>query len=132
MARFKMGWGTGEIVVILLSLISYFFDLTGAKYTLSLFLLLSGAWTLLAGLAIVERRDRTYYASWGVVLAVLSSFAFLPANYAIGLVLVAIVALILLTALNYGAGKMVTAASQRSPSARGETPAAGRPYTTSS
>jgi hypothetical protein len=119
-----MGWGTGEIVVILLSLISYFFGLTNPTFTLSLFLLLSGAWTFIAGALIVEKRDRTYYISWGVVVAVLSSFAFLPANYAIGLVLVAIVALILLTAYSYRTGKMLTAASQGTPSSAGETPAA--------
>ena len=120
----KVSWGVGEIVVILLSLISYLFGLTSPVYTLSLFLLLSGLWTLAAGLALVDRKDRTFYSSWGVVVAVLSAFAFLPLNYALGLVLVAIVALILLTAFNYRSGKMYTAATQSSPSTSGETPAA--------
>jgi len=120
----KVSWGVGEIVAILLSLISYLFTLTNLEDTLSLFLLLSGLWTIVAGLAIVEKRDRTYYASWGVVVAVLSTFAFIPLNYALGLVLVAIVALILLTAFNYRSGKMYTAANQSSPTSAGETPAA--------
>ena len=120
----RISWGVGEIVAILLSLISYLFNLTNPEYTLSLFLLLSGLWTLTAGLLVVEKRDRTYYAAWGVVVAVLSAFAFLPPNYTLGLVLVAIVALILLTAFNYRSGKMYTAATQSSPSTTGETPAA--------
>jgi hypothetical protein len=122
----KIGWGTGEIVMILLSFIFY---LTlglkiDPKYSLSFFLLLSGLWTLAAGLFIVEKRDRTYYSSWGVVVAFLSAFAFLPANYAAALVLAAIVILILLTAFGYRSGKMYTATSQGSPSAPGGTPAA--------
>jgi len=120
----KVSWGVGEIVAILLSLIYYLFLLPEPKYALSLFLLLSGLWTLVAGLVLVEKKDRTYYSSWGVVVAVLSTFAFLQPNYALGLVLVAIVALILLTAFNYRSGKMYTAATQSSPSTAGETPAA--------
>ena len=120
----KVSWGVGEIVAILLSLIYYLFLLPEPQYVLSFFLLLSGLWTLVAGLVLVEKRDRTYYSSWGVVVAVMSSFAFLPLRYAVGLVLVAIVALILLTAFNYRSGKMYTAATNSSPSTAGDSPAA--------
>lgn len=119
----RISWAVGEVVVVLLSLISYLFTLTNGTYTLSLFLLLSGLWTLAAGLFLVGKRDRTYYSSWGVVIAILSAFAFLPLNYTIGLVLVAIVALILLTAFTYRSGKMYTAATGARPPAGG-TPAA--------
>jgi hypothetical protein len=124
MVSVRISWGVGEIVVILLSLISYLFSLTDTTYTVSLFLLLSGLWTLVAGLLLVDRRDRTYYSSWGVVVAVLSSFAFLHNwSYTIGLVLIAIVALILLTAFTYRSGKVYTAATGTRPAA-GDTPAA--------
>lgn len=119
----RISWGVGEVVVVLVSLISYLFNLTSGWFTLSLFLLLSGLWTLGAGLFLVERRDRTFYSAWGVVVAVLSAFAFLPPNYAAGLVLVAVVALILLTALNYRSGKLFTAVAG-SPTPAGDTPAA--------
>jgi hypothetical protein len=109
--------------MILISLISYFFGFTDPKFTLSLLLLLSGVWTLIAGIVIVEKRDRTFYSSWGVVVAVLSSFAFLPTNYTIGLVLVAIVALILVTAFGHRSERVYTAATSP-PSHAGETPAA--------
>ncbi len=120
----RIGWGMGEVIVVLLSLISYLFGVTNATYTGSLLLLLTGVWTVAAGFFIVDRKDRTYYSSWGVVIAVLSAFAFLPTDYAIGLVLVAIVALILLTAFGYRSGKMFTAATGSSTGPAGETPAA--------
>lgn len=123
-SRARISWGVGEIIVILLSFASYLFKLTNGTYSLSLFLLLTGLWTLTAGLLLVDRRDRVYYSSWGVVLAVLSAFAFLPWNYTLGLVLVAIVILILLTAFGYLSGKMVTAATRPSPPAAGGKPAA--------
>jgi hypothetical protein len=113
----------GEVVVILLSFVSYLFGLTNGTYTLSLFFLLSGLWTLVTGLFFAEKKDRTYYSSWGVIVAVLAAFAFLPANYALGLVLIAVIALIILTAYTYRTG-VYTAASQRSASQAGETPAA--------
>jgi hypothetical protein len=120
----KVSWGVGEIVAVLLSLIYYLFLLPDPKYAFSLFLLLSGLWTLTAGLVLVDKKDRAYYGSWGVVVAVLASFAFLPWNYALGLVLVAMVVLILLTAFNYRSGKLYTATTQPSTSTAGETPAA--------
>jgi hypothetical protein len=58
-----------------------------------------------------------------VVLAFLSSFAFLPAGYTIGLVLIAIVMLILLYVYMGGRSKMITAAKVP-PSPAGGTPAA--------
>ena len=119
----RLGWGMGEIVVILLSFVSYLFGLTNGTYTLSLFFLLSGVWTLITGLFFVDRKDRTYYSSWGVIVAVLATFAFIPANYALGLVLIAIIALIILTAYTYRTG-VFTAATSGSGAQTGETPAA--------
>ena len=119
----KLGWGTGEVVVVLMSLASYLFGLD-YKDAISVFLLFTGLWTLATGLFLVEKRDRTYYSSWGVVVAILSVYVFLPLNYVIGLILVAIVALILLTAFNFRSGRMFTAATQSSPATTGETPAA--------
>jgi uncharacterized membrane protein HdeD (DUF308 family) len=119
----KLGWGMGEVVVILLSFVSYLFGLTSTTYTLSLFFLLSGVWTLITGLFFADKRDRTYYSSWGVIVAVLATFAFIPTNYALGLVLIAVIALIILTAYTYRTG-VFTAATRSSASQTGETPAA--------
>ncbi len=119
----KISWGVGVIIAILLSLAALLFGLS-ATLSISLFLLLSGLWTVVAGLSLVDRKDRTYYTAWGVVVAILSLFAYLPLQYTIGLVLVAIVALILVTAYAGRSGKIYAATSQSPPASTGETPAA--------
>ena len=119
----RLGWGIGVIVAILLSAAVYSFSLVGPNYAISLLLLLVGLWTIVCAVFLVERKDRWYYSGWGVVLAFLSLFAFLPAGYTIGLVLIAIVALILLYVYVGGTSKMITAARAPAPPA-GETPAA--------
>lgn len=122
--RLGLGMGMGMIVVVLLSAAAYLFGLvTSLSYTVALALLLVGLWTIACALTIVERKDRNYYGGWGVVIAVLSSFAFLRFQYAIGLLLVALVALILLYAYTGKTGKMITAA-RTPPAPAGGTPAA--------
>ncbi|MGD0396059.1 MAG: hypothetical protein ABSB26_04015 [Nitrososphaerales archaeon] len=119
----RLGWGVGIIVAILLSAAAYSFGLVGPDRTISLGLLLVGLWTVVTGLFLVDQKDRWYYSGWGVILAFLSLFAFLPAGYTIGLVLIAIVALILLYVYVGGSGKMITAA-RPAPAPAGGTPAA--------
>ena len=119
----RLSWGVGIIVAILLSAAFYSFGLVGPSYTISLGLLLVGLWTVVCALLLVDRKDRWYYSGWGVVLAFLSSFAYLPAGYTIGLVLIAIVALILLYVYLGQSSKMITSA-RTPPTPAGETPAA--------
>jgi len=119
----RLSWGIGIVVAILLSTAAYSFGLVGPNYAISLLLLLVGLWTIVCAIFLVDRKDRWYYSGWGVVLAFLSLFAFLPAGYTIGLVLVAIVALILLYVYVGGTSTMITAA-RAPPSSAGETPAA--------
>ena len=112
------------IVAVLLSAAAYLFGLVKSpSYTVSLALLLIGLWTIACALTIVERKDRNYYGGWGVVIAVLSLFAFLPLQYAIGLLLFALVALILLYAYTGRTDKIITAA-RTPPAPTGGTPAA--------
>jgi accessory gene regulator protein AgrB len=118
----RLGWGVGIIVAILLSAAAYSFGLH-LNYTISLGLLLVGLWTIVSALFFVDQKDRWYYSGWGIVLAFLSLFAFLPAGYTVGLVLIAIVALILLYVYVGGSSKMITAA-RTTPSPAGGTPAA--------
>jgi hypothetical protein len=54
------------------------------------FLLLNGAWILVFGVSLARGRDRLYYSGWGVVMASLSTFAILPLQYVLGVVVVAI------------------------------------------
>jgi len=109
-------------VAVLVSAAAYLFGLH-ANYAVSLMLLLLGLWTVISAIFLVDRKDRWYYTGWGVVIAFLSLFAFLPAGYTIGLILIAIVALILLYVYVGGTSKMITAA-RSPPSPAGETPAA--------
>ena len=123
MSNPRLSWGVGVIVAILLSVAVLSFGLVNLSHAASLGLFLVGLWTIASAFFLVERKDRWYYSGWGVVLAFLSTFAYLPAGYAIGLVLVAIVALILLYVYLGGTSKMLTAA--RAPTTpAGETPAA--------
>ena len=119
----RLGWGMGVVIAVLLSAAAYLFGLVDAIHTLSLVFLLVGLWTIGGALFVVERKDRNYYGGWGVVLSFLSLFAFLPIQYAVGLLLIAVVALILLYAYAGRTGKMITAAT--APTAPpGGTPAA--------
>jgi hypothetical protein len=120
----KIGWGTGIAVSVLLSAAAELFGLVNLTYMLSLILLLSGLWTLVAGLTIVEPKYKVYYIGWGTVVAVLSLFAFLPAPYAGGLVLLVVVVMILLTVYWGLVGKTYVASTQGAPSAGGRAPAA--------
>jgi len=119
----RLSWGVGIIIAILLSAAVYSLGIVGFSHTISLGLLLVGLWTIVCALLLVDQKDRWYYSGWGVVLAFLSLFAFLPAGYTIGLVLVAIVALILLYVYLGGSSRMITAA-RAPPTPAGETPAA--------
>jgi hypothetical protein len=122
--RLGLGIGTGMIVAVLLSAAAYLFGLVKSlSYTVSLALLLTGLWTIACALTVVERKDRNYYGGWGAVIAVLSLFAFLPLQYAIGLLLLALVALILLYAYTGKKDKIITAA-RTPPAPAGGTPAA--------
>ena len=119
----RLGWGIGTIVAILVPAAVYSFGILGVKDAISLVLLLEGLWTIVCALVVVDRKDGWYYAGWGVVLAFLSSFAFLPAGYTIGLVLISIVMLILLYVYMGGRNKIITASKVPTAPA-GETPAA--------
>ena len=122
--KLGLGMGMGMIVAVLLSVAVYLFGLVNnLSYTVSLALLLIGLWTIACALTIVERKDRNFYGGWGVVIAILSSFAFLKLQYAIGLLLIALVALILLYAYTGKTSKMITAA-RTPPTPAGGTPAA--------
>jgi hypothetical protein len=120
----KPGWGVGIIVAILIPVAVYLLSIVNFSGMVSMLLLLVGLWTIISAFAIVERKDRSYYSGWGVVIAVLSLFYFLPSlNYTIALVILAIVALIIINVYIGKAPKMYEAATIQ-PAPAGETPAA--------
>lgn len=126
----KPSYWIGVGVAVLISLAVYFFDFFGTFTTLqaveqmfSTIFLLVGIWTLVAAFAIVDVKDRTFFALWGVILSCVSLFAYVPANYAIGILLVALVVLILLVYFSGRSQKEFTTATAP-PRSAADTPAA--------
>ncbi len=122
----RITWGAGAVVAVLISIISNLFVLPFAdtlNHVVSLMLLLVGLWTIVASIMILERKDRSYYGGWGVVLAVMSLFAYFQPTYALGFLLIAIVLLILVFTISGRGGKMLTT-TKGPPAPAGGTPAA--------
>jgi hypothetical protein len=113
----------GIIIAVLLAVVVYLVGIVDLRGLVSLLLLLTGLWTLVSAFVIVERKDRSYYSGWGVVIAALSLTYFTSLNYTIALVLLAIVALIIINVYGGKAPKMNTAAT-KSPASPGGTSAA--------
>ena len=107
------------LLAVSLGLLSSF----SLQATLSLLLLLLGLWTVAAAFLVVDRKDRSYYSAWGVVIAVLSLAYLVPIQYELALILLAIVALIIINVYIGKAPKMFEAATNPAPPA-GPTPAA--------
>ena len=119
----KPGWGVGMVVAVLVSVAVWLLNIVVFLGMISLALLLCGLWTIVSSFVVVEARDRMYYASWGVVITALSVFYYIPFNYTIALILLAIVALIIINVYIGRAPKLYEAANNPTP-AGGGTPAA--------
>jgi hypothetical protein len=119
----KPSWGIGVVVAILLSVALGLLGVVHLRGTVSLILLLTGAWTFLSAFVIVDKEDRTFYAGWGVVIAGLSLTYVISLADALALILIAIVLLIIVTVYFGKSPKDFTAATHPQPAA-GETPAA--------
>jgi hypothetical protein len=94
-----IGLGVGLIGTVLLPLAFYLFRILGPRETLAAILLLSGLWGLVFGVLMERKEERLYYSGFGAIVAILSTFLFIPLAYTAGLVLVAFVVLALIQAL---------------------------------
>jgi hypothetical protein len=101
----KTGLGAGLIATVLLPVALLLFGTLKFDQTFSAILLLSGLWTLVFGLLIEKKEERLYYSGFGVVVALLSTFLFIPLRFTAGLVVVAIVALALTSAVSRSSQK---------------------------
>ncbi|MDE1853813.1 MAG: hypothetical protein KGI38_08725 [Thaumarchaeota archaeon] len=119
----KPSWGIGIVVAVLVSIAVGLLGLVSLSGFVSLVLVLIGLWTIVSAFAFVERKDRTFYAGWGIVITGLSLGYVIPLQYALALILLAVVVLILVTVFFGKAPKLYTAATSP-PSPAGETPAA--------
>ncbi len=94
-----IGLGVGLIATVLLPVAFLLFGLLRPVQTVSAMLLLSGLWAFVFGLVMERKEERLYYSGVGVVIALLSTFIFIPFAYTAGLVLVALVALAIIQAV---------------------------------
>jgi hypothetical protein len=95
----RIGLGVGLIATVLVPLALLLFGTLKPAQTLSAILLLSGAWALVFGLLMEMKQERLYYSGFGLVVAIMSTFLFIPLQYTAGLVLVAFVVLALIQAV---------------------------------
>ncbi len=95
----RIGLGVGLIATVLLPVAFLLFGLLKGGQTIPAILLLSGLWTLVFGLMMEARQERLYYSGFGAVVALLSTYLFIPLQYTAGLVLLALVVLALIQAL---------------------------------
>ncbi|HUI86997.1 MAG TPA: hypothetical protein VLY21_07575 [Nitrososphaerales archaeon] len=91
------GWGIGVIVAVLISLALILFGIVSTIDGIAVLFLLNGIWFVVFGVAFTGARDRLYFIGWGLVVAVLSSFAFISWEYALGLEVVVILVVVLLS-----------------------------------
>lgn len=85
-------------MAVLLPVALTFLDILSDIQSLSLLLLLVGLWSAVFGLALSERKDRLYYSGWGIVVALASTFYVLPLSYTAGLIILAVVGIVVVTA----------------------------------
>jgi hypothetical protein len=100
----KIGLGAGLAVCLLLPVVLFLFGILGDAQAAAAVLLLGGLWTVLYGFAFARSRDRFYDVGFGIIVALLSTFDFLPLQYVFGLVLLSVIAIVVASAA-MGRGK---------------------------
>jgi len=93
----KAQLGMGLIIAVLLPLALFLFEVLKFAGAIAAILLLAGLWILVFGVTIGEKVDRLYSIGMGLIIAILSAFYFIPPRFVLGLVLVAIIAMVVLS-----------------------------------
>lgn len=89
--------GIGIIIAALVPIALLLFNVLKPYGTLSAILLLAGLWILVFGVTYGAKIDRIYNVSMGLIIAILSSFYFIPLRYTFGLIIVAVIAMIVVS-----------------------------------
>jgi hypothetical protein len=89
--------GIGLIIAVLLPLVLLLFGILRPYETISAMLLLAGLWILVFSVTYGSSRDRTYNVGTGLIIALLSTFYFIPLRYTIGLVLIAVIGMVVIS-----------------------------------
>ena len=90
----KVGLGIGMLVCILVPVALLLFGIVDVAQAAALLLLLAGLWTVIFGALLARSKDRLYDIGFGIIVATLASFIYLPLQYAGGLVVVAIIVIV--------------------------------------
>lgn len=90
----KPSLGIGAILATLVALVLYLFGAVDLVWLAALLLLFNGVWVATYGVVQAERREKLYYAGWGLIMAGLSTFVVLPLMYTLGVTLVLIIVVI--------------------------------------
>lgn len=109
----KPTFGIGVLVIVLLSAAVELLGVLSLQAALSMLLLFTGLWSILSAFVLAGPSDRAFYAGWGIIIAGLSLSYFIPVQDALGVILVAIVALIIVYAYLARTPKATSAALGR-------------------
>lgn len=94
----RLAYGEGVIFSILVPFVLYLFGIgriTILETLFSVFALI-GLWTIISAFLLMGQLDRIYYLSWGLVILSISSAFIVHLQYAIGLILIALIVSLLL------------------------------------
>ncbi|MDA4123263.1 MAG: hypothetical protein OK456_08810 [Thaumarchaeota archaeon] len=106
--------GIGLVIAVLIPIALWLFEILTFYGALAGILLMAGLWILVFGVAFGARPDRLYNVAMGLIIAILCTFYFIPARFTVGLVLVAAIAMIVLSVVvrpRRAAGKVGAAVS---------------------
>jgi len=89
--------GIGLVIAVLLPIALWLFEILTFYGALAGILLMAGLWILVFGVTFGARPDRLYNVAMGFIIAILCTFYFIPARFTLGLVLVAAIAMVVLS-----------------------------------
>jgi len=92
----KLAYGEGALVAILAPFVVYLIGKINLNETFFLVFALLGIWTLVSAFALVTQQDKFPYIAWGLVLASFSSVFITQIQYAVALIILAIIASLLI------------------------------------
>ncbi len=92
----KLAYGEGVLVAILAPFVVLLFGKINLFETFFLIFALLGVWTLVSAFTLAIAHDRFFYVAWGLILASFSSAFITRIQYAVALIILAIIASILI------------------------------------
>ena len=92
----RLAYGEGVIIAILAPLVVLLIGKITVLQTFFAIFALLGLWTLVSAFILMAEKDRMVYIAWGLILGSFSSAFIAPLQYAVALILVAIIAALLI------------------------------------